>query len=170
LKTRKVSSVILLFLSVFLLSVYNAYADNNEIQTETDSIPATSPKFPYKQLIVPVALMTYGTIEVTLAPKSRLLNYTIGHEIINHQPEKFQVDDIAQYIPAASVYALNLFGVKGKHNFKDRTIILEMSTIFMATSVNAIKYIIKVERPYKSSRNSFLSGHTAVAFTGVKFL
>lgn len=168
LKIRKAINFILLFFSVFTLSTYSAYADNNP--TENDSIPTTSPKFPYKQLIAPAALMTLGTIEVTLAPKNRLLNYAIGHEVINHQPEKFQIDDITQYVPAASVYALNLAGIKGKHNFKDRTIILGMASIFTAASVNGIKYTAKVERPDKSARNSFPSGHTAIAFMGAEFL
>lgn len=168
LKIRKAINFILLFFSVFTLSTYSAYADNNP--TENDSIPTTSPKFPYKQLIAPAALMTLGTIEVTLAPKNRLLNYAIGHEVINHQPEKFQIDDITQYVPAASVYALNLVGVKGRHNFKDRTIILGLSTVFMAASVNGLKYTARVERPDKSAKNSFPSGHTAVAFMGAEFL
>lgn len=167
---RSASSCILLFLSVFLLSEQNVYGGNNNIQIETDSIPVTSSKFPYKQLIIPAALITYGTIEIALAPKNRLLNYGIGHEVINHQPEKFQIDDITQYVPAVSAYALNLFGVKGKHNFRDRTIILGMSTVFMAASVNTLKYTVKEERPDKSARNSFPSGHTAVAFMGAEFL
>jgi membrane-associated phospholipid phosphatase len=171
LKTRKVVKYSLLFLFVFFFSTYSVYADNKEnTETGNDSIPATSHKFPYKQLIAPAALMAYGAIEVTLAPKNRLLNYAIGHEVINHQPEKFQIDDITQYVPAASVYALNLFGIKGKNNFKDRTIILGMSSLFVAASVNGIKYTAKVERPDKSARNSFPSGHTAIAFMGAEFL
>jgi membrane-associated phospholipid phosphatase len=168
LKIRKAISFILLFFSVFALLTYSAYAGNNP--TENDSIPAISSKFSYKQLIIPATLMTYGVIEVTLAPKYRLLNYAIGHEVITHQPEKFQIDDIIQYVPAASVYALNLVGIKGKHNFKDRSIILGLSSVFMAVSVNGIKYTARVERPDKSANNSFPSGHTAIAFMGAEFL
>lgn len=40
----------------------------------------------------------------------------------------------------------------------------------MATSVNTIKYTAQVDRPDKSARNSFPSGHTAVAFMGAEFL
>ena len=171
LKIRKVTKYSLLFFSVFLVSTYYVYAGNKEnIESGNDSIPATSPKFSYKQLVVPVSLMTYGTIEVILAPKNRLLNYAIGHEVINHQPEKFQIDDISQYVPAASVYALNLVGIKGNNNFKDRTMILGISSLFVAASVNGIKYTAKVERPDKSARNSFPSGHTAIAFMGAEFL
>jgi membrane-associated phospholipid phosphatase len=90
--------------------------------------------------------------------------------VITHKPEKFQIDDITQYVPAASVYALNLAGIKGKHNFKDRTIILGMASLFTAISVNGLKYTARVERPDKSARNSFPSGHTAIAFMGAEFL
>jgi hypothetical protein len=170
LKTRKVIDFTSLFLLIFLIPANNAYTKNKECYTGKDSIQADLSKFSYKQLIVPVALMTYGTIEVTLAPKNRLLNYAIGHEVITHQPEKFQVDDITQYVPLTSVYALNLLGIKGKNNFKDRTIILGISSLFVAASVNSIKYTAGIERPDKSARNSFPSGHTAIAFMGAEFL
>lgn len=166
---KKMVSLLILCSSIF--SSYAANADNDDIiKIEADSISDKSSKFPYKQLIIPVTLMAYGAVETTLAPNKKLLNYAIGHEVITHQPEKFQIDDITQYVPAASVYALNLAGIKGKNNFKDRTIILGLSALFTAASVNSIKYTAKVERPDKSANNSFPSGHTAVAFMGAEFL
>jgi len=141
-----------------------------ENEEPADSITSIKSGFSYKQLILPATLMAYGAVEVMLAPKYRLLNYAIGHEVITHQPNKFTIDDITQYVPAASVYILNLTGIKGKHNFKDRTIILGLASLFTAASVNAIKYTAKVERPDKSAFNSFPSGHTAVAFMGAEFL
>lgn len=167
-------NIIISFITVFsfFLIPERALASIDEnFAVDSDSIVKSDEyTFSYKQLIVPGTLMLYGTIEATLAPKNRLLNYAIGHEVITHKPEKFQIDDITQYVPAASVYALNLAGVKGKHNFKDRTIILGMATLFMATSVNTIKYTARVDRPDKSNRNSFPSGHTAVAFMGAEFM
>ena len=168
LKLTKALCTIVLLLSV---SLPNAYTQtNNNTLSESDSIQVNDYKFSYKQLIIPASLMLYGTIEATLAPKNRLLNYAIGHEVITHKPEKFQIDDITQYVPAASVYALNLVGIKGKHNFKDRTIILGMASLFTAASVNGLKYTARVERPDKSAKNSFPSGHTAIAFMGAEFL
>ena len=158
-------------ISLFLIPE-KALAITDEIKsTNNDSIRASDEHtFSYKQLIIPGTLMLYGTIEATLAPKNRLLNYAIGHEVITHTPEKFQMDDITQYVPAASVYALNLVGIKGKHNFKDRTIILGMASLFTAVSVNGLKYTARIERPDKSAKNSFPSGHTAIAFMGAEFL
>jgi len=168
------SKVIISFITVitlFLIPV-KALAVTDEIESsDNDSIPVSDEHtFSYKQLIIPGSLMLYGAIEASLAPKNRLLNYAIGHEVITHKPERFQIDDITQYVPAASVYALNLVGIKGKHNFKDRTIILGMASLFTAASVNGLKYTLRVERPDKSARNSFPSGHTAIAFMGAEFL
>lgn len=126
-------------------------------------------KFSYKQLIIPSALIAYGVFE-TAIEHNYLLNRKVKHEVTEHVDSKLTIDDVSQYVPAGSVYALNLLGIKGKNNFKDRTFILGISTIFMATSVNVIKYSAKIERPDKSAKNSFPSGHTAVAFMGAEFL
>ena len=69
---------------------------------------------------------------------------------------------IFQYLPAAFVYGLNAMGIKGKHNFKDRTIILGTSYLLMSATVLSLKYTTKVERP-DGTANAFPSGHTATA-------
>ncbi len=70
----------------------------------------------------------------------------------------------------AAVYGLNLAGIKGKNNFRDRTMILATSYLIMGLTVESLKSITRVERPDGSSRNSFPSGHTATAFMGAEFL
>ena len=69
-----------------------------------------------------------------------------------------------------AVYGLNLCGVKGRHSFTDRTIILATAYALMGITVNTFKMTASVERPDGSSRNSFPSGHTATAFMGAEFL
>lgn len=68
------------------------------------------------------------------------------------------------------MYALNALGVQGKHNFKDRTIILGTAYVIMGATVNTIKHTTNELRPDGSSNNSFPSGHTATAFMGAEFL
>ena len=63
-----------------------------------------------------------------------------------------------------------MVGIKGKHNFKERTIILGTSYLIMSASVLSLKSITKVERPDGSAFNSFPSGHTATAFASAEFL
>ncbi len=83
---------------------------------------------------------------------------------------KTHIDDYLQYAPMVSVYGLNLCGVKGKHDFLDRTILLAMSYATMGIIVNTMKPIFKEKRPDSGARNSFPSGHTATAFMGAEFL
>lgn len=93
-------------------------------------------------------------------------NYTVHNRPQKHVNNKTVIDNMLQYVPAVSVYALNLVGIKGKNNFRDRTITLGLTCAFTAISVNGLKYLTKVERPDGSRKNSFPSGHTAVAFMG----
>tara|TARA_R110000868_G_scaffold20381_3_gene86310 strand:+ start:290 stop:1039 length:750 start_codon:yes stop_codon:yes gene_type:complete len=127
------------------------------------------PRFKYQSLIIPTALISYGFIGVE-SDGLKFFNTQIREEVKEHIDNKFTIDDISQYTPFASVYALNMLGVKGKNNFKDRTIILGTAYIIMGTTVNSLKKITRVERPDGSSRNSFPSGHTATAFMGAEFL
>lgn len=115
-------------------------------------------------------MIAYGTVETFLAGKVKLINYGAKHEVTNHVRSQFRIDDVSQYVPTIGVYLLNLAGVKGKNNFKDRTIILGISGLLVGTSVNLLKYTTKIERPDKSTRNSFPSGHAAIAFMGAEFL
>lgn len=164
--------IFLVFISRFAFAQQVADSINQYVN---DSIKANSfdtskeLKFSYKQLIIPSALIGYGVI--TLNNNSlKSLNLEIREEVNEHIDEKFTIDDISQYVPAVSVYALNAFGVKGKHNFKDRTIILGTAYVIMSGTVFGLKKWTKVERPDGSSNNSFPSGHTANAFMGAEFL
>ena len=171
---KKVAYIVLLSSILCTCSSEPIRAGNDKvIQSDSlrgDTIPVSHAGFPYKQLILPSALIVYGTVETVLAGKVKLINYGAKHEVTNHVKSKFRIDDITQYVPAASVYLLNLSGVKGKHNFKDRTIILGISGLLVGTSVNLLKYTTKVRRPDGSTRNSFPSGHAAIAFMGAEFL
>jgi membrane-associated phospholipid phosphatase len=79
-------------------------------------------------------------------------------------------DDYLQYVPAATVFALNAAGVKGKHSLGRATVSYGFSAIIMASLVNAVKYTAKVERPDGSTKNSYPSGHTANSFMNATFL
>ncbi|KAA6322232.1 hypothetical protein EZS27_028204 [termite gut metagenome] len=125
-------------------------------------------KISYKELIVPSALIVYGITETILADKYQLLNYKFAQGMANHG--KIAIDDITRYVPAISVYALNIAGIQGRHNLLDRTMILGLSGLFTGTITNTLKYTFEVERPDKSAMNSFPSGHTAIAFMGAEFL
>lgn len=128
-----------------------------------------SHKFKFKQLIIPTILIGYGVIGIE-SDGLKFINSGIKEEVNENIDEKITIDDFSQYAPAASVYALNAFGIQGKHNFKDRTIILGTSYLLMSATVLSLKSITKVERPDGSGFNSFPSGHTATAFASAEFL
>lgn len=128
-----------------------------------------TPKFKVKSLILPSALIVYGVVGLE-SDNLKLFNSIIKNEVEEDIDQKFSIDDFSQYTPAFSVYAINLFGVKGKNNFKDRSIILATSYLLVGSSVYTLKNTTKIERPDHSAFNSFPSGHTANAFSGAEFL
>ena len=142
----------------------NTISDTIAVQ---DTVPNL--KFNYKQLIIPGVLLGYGFIGLE-SDQLKSYNSEIKEEVNEDIDHKVSIDDFSQWAPAASVYALNAFGVKGKNNLKDRSIILASSYLMMSASVFALKNITKIERPDGSSNNSFPSGHTATAFAGAEFM
>nr|WP_321453870.1 phosphatase PAP2 family protein [uncultured Carboxylicivirga sp.] len=152
----------LLLLSIYILDC--------TAQTQVDTL-STNQALPFKiqSLIIPVSLISYGVIGNDNGALEGVNNH-VKEEVKEHIDDKFTIDDISQHLPYLSVYALNLAGIKGKHNFRDRTVILATSYLFMAAMVNTLKYTTKIERPDGSSKNSFPSGHTATAFMGAEFL
>ena len=132
-----------------------------------DSIAST--KITFKHLIIPSALIAYGAIGIknhTL----QTLNTEIKEEVNENIDHKITIDNFSQFAPAAAVYGLNAIGIKGKNNFKDRSLILATSYMLVAATTIPLKTITHVQRPDGSSFNSFPSGHTATAFASAEFL
>ncbi|MFW5707278.1 MAG: phosphatase PAP2 family protein [Bacteroidota bacterium] len=106
---------------------------------------------------------------LTLHLKSSLFTDEITTSGEDSSP-RFTIDDLLQYTPAAAVYALNLAGIRGKHRFVDRTLLLAGSYVLMGSTVYSLKRITHVQRPDGTTFDSFPSGHTAIAFMGAEFL
>lgn len=137
---------------------------------ETDSLRFNKGvKFKPKALIIPVTLIGFGLIGLE-SHTIKSVNSGTKSELAEHIDEKASLDDFSQYSPFVSVYVLNVAGIEGKHNFKDRTIILGTAYILMGATVNIIKNSSNEVRPDGTSNNSFPSGHTATAFMGAEFL
>lgn len=164
-------TILFLFLSINTLNAQAQKISEQEKQIVTDTIQKKDDthNFKFKQLIIPTVLIGYGVVGIE-SDQLKLFNTEIKEEINEDIDEKITIDDFSQYVPAVSVYGLNALGIKGKHNLKDRTIILGTSYLLMSASVLSLKSITKVERPDGSGFNSFPSGHTATAFAGAEFL
>jgi PAP2 superfamily len=123
-----------------------------------------------KALIIPASLITYGILAQGNNGLKELDKSTQSSITTNHIGYKTKVDNYLQFVPAISVFALNAFGVKGKNNLRDRTMIYALSTIISTSIVTPLKHVTNVTRPDGSSNNSFPSGHTATAFANAEFL
>src|SRR6478609_2252561 len=163
------------FIFIMLLPIWSSLFAQTAVKVNfQDSIPTDSStvkqlKFNVKQLILPATLIGFGVIGIN-SDQLKDLNSEISEEVVEHIDKQITIDDFTQYVPAAAVYGLGAFGVKGKNNFKDKSIILATSFLLMTATVTGLKSITKVERPDMSSNNSFPSGHTATAFMGAEFL
>ena len=147
-------------------------AQENKVVNDTvkvNDFSATKYRFNVKQVIIPSALIAYGVIGLH-SDDIKKLNTDIRTKVLENEHKERRVDDVTRFVPMLSVYALNLVGVEGEHNFGDRTIILTTSLLVTFTSVRSIKKITNVQRPDITSYNSFPSGHTSTVFAGAEFL
>lgn len=123
----------------------------------------------YSKFIIPTALISYGII--TRKSKSlQQLDHSTHNEVSEHLKVPIHIDDYSQFAPAVAIYGLDFMGIKAKHNFRDRTIIMATSYLVMGATVQTMKNTIPVLRPDGSNDKSFPSGHTATAFVGAHIL
>lgn len=128
-------------------------------------------QFKVAPFIIPVALAGYGFAAVYDHGALRQLDVSTKDELQEDHPLfAAHVDDYLQFAPAAAVYALNLSGVKGKHNLFDATMLYVTSAAIMGGSVHFTKTWVGRERPNHNGFDSFPSGHTSSAFMAAEFL
>ena len=118
---------------------------------------------------VPSALITYGII-TRFTPQLQKFDHNIDTEINQIIHRKYKFDDYIQYAPYVAVFGLDLCGVRAKHSFVERTLVVGTSVLIMGTSVIVTKQLTKIQRPDNSNYHSFPSGHTATAFLGAHIL
>jgi hypothetical protein len=160
---------------IFLIMMLTSFVSLAQTLDKTDTIVSLKVEnkkqiqFNAKQLIIPTVLIGYGIIGIG-SDQLEAFNFEIREEVKENIDRKFSIDDFSQYMPAATIYGLEAFGIKGKNTIRDKTIILATSYLIMGLTVNSLKRITKVERPDGSGFNSFPSGHTATAFMGAELL
>jgi membrane-associated phospholipid phosphatase len=79
-------------------------------------------------------------------------------------------DNYLQFAPIVAVYGLNMAGVKGKNDFRNRTALLLKSELLVAAITFPLKKLTAEPRPDTGTPNSFPSGHTAQAFAAATFM
>jgi membrane-associated phospholipid phosphatase len=164
---------LLIVLSVTFLSYATINAqDTLSVSHGIDSsrvIQDTKDQFAYKKLIVPAVFISYGVAGLSVKSLKQL-NESTRFEISEHRPDHIRLDNYTQFAPAAFVYGLNAFGIRGKHNLRDRSIIYGTSLLITSAITFPVKHLVKEERPDQSDPLSFPSGHTAAAFASAQFM
>lgn len=126
-------------------------------------------KFNGKQLIVPGALITVGSIGLTNFWKKHV-NEPLKDDLQKNGHHKLSFDNYLEFVPAIAGYGMNLFGFKGIHNVADATIIYATTYLLVAATLIPLKYSIDSPRPNLKNNHSFPSGHTTIAFAGAELL
>lgn len=116
------------------------------------------------------AEVTYGFVALNTNALRRVDDYI--HKRINRDNHSFYTtaDDYLRYVPALAVYGLDLFGVEGKHNFRDKTTVLLIAGAVNSGVITALKASSNRMRPNRLNDYSFPSGHAATAFASAEFL
>ncbi len=163
-------------MALVLLSCCKVYAQDTLSSTsatlqDSTLTPASDDTYTLgcKRLIVPSILIGYGVVSLG-DDALRRLNFSVREEVEEHHPRHIRLDNYTQYAPVVMVYGLNAAGIKGKHNFRDRTIIYATSQLITAAFVKPLKHITKEQRPDNSDFRSFPSGHTVTAFSSAQFM
>lgn len=157
------------------ITALQAMADTTVITTSCNVIPAESRpadrqyKFKPTQLIIPALLIGVGTTGL-VSDWMKYQNREIRDELQENIDRHITIDNFTQLAPTAAMYALRLCGVHGRHGYGGMTVLAGTSAALMGVTVLVLKNATRVERPDGSARNSFPSGHTAMAFMGAELL
>ena len=132
--------------------------------------PACYQKFDANKFIVPGFMIAYGFASLHVDMFTDISEGVQEDVWQDHPHNLTTLDNYLQYAPAAAVYALNIAGIKGEHNFVDRSMIFLISNVIMEGFVASLKNWTHELRPNGDGYQSFPSGHTAEAFVGATFL
>jgi membrane-associated phospholipid phosphatase len=136
-----------------------------QIKSPIVQVPVT-----LKSLILPGVLFAYGAVTLNnggLRGANEQARDWIWDG--NHYASPY-LEDYMLLVPAAAVYGMNIFGLKGQNNLIDRSVIYGMSNLIANGIIFGLKGVGIETRPDTTDNHSFPSGHTAEAFVSAEFL
>ncbi len=123
-----------------------------------------------KPFIIPAVFIGYGIIAKSDNTLNRFDRYVQHHIHTNNLNPSEIPEDVLRYVPAVTVYGLNLAGLKGTNRLVDASGIFLLSNVIMGVSVRTTKQLTQHNRPDGSDNHSFPSGHSGSAFASAEFL
>ena len=123
----------------------------------------------YQQLAFPTALVLYGsTISQTQGLPNDLIVRTYRNE---HFPTfKTKIDDYLVFAPVAIAGIAKLSHAPSQSNTLQMAGLYAASVLVSNVVIQPMKYGFKRLRPDNSTKNSFPSGHTTMAFVGAEMV
>jgi membrane-associated phospholipid phosphatase len=146
-----------------ILFILLLFVASQPISAQADSIQKSA----IKDYIVPVAFVAYGTLAIS---NKNIKSFDLDVQKTLRSDNPTTKDNYLPYIPALSIYALKLSGIKSKSSYVDYTMKASLAYIINTGIVHTLKNTTNVLRPDGSSYNSFPSGHTSNAFVGAELL
>ena len=169
-------NILTLILIIFAVNQLFAQNDSAKVQQNiyNDTIRYQNKKNSSKlntalSFAIPSALITYGII-TRFSSTLQSFDHNIAGKVQANVSRRYSFDDYIQFLPYVAVYGLDLCGVKAKHTFVERTLVVGTSALIMGTTVILTKNLTHIQRPDQSDFQSFPSGHTATAFMGADIL
>lgn len=142
-------------MSFFFVKAQDSLAINGIVSEKAQK------KFPYKKLILPAGLMAAGAVLKIPAIENNLQK---NSKHIFGENFKSRVDDYIQYAPVVMMFSGRLFGFQSIHNNKQIAVNTAISSVIVGSLTLVGKRGFSDMRPDLSARNSYPSGHAAVAF------
>ncbi len=170
---KPISTRIILPAVVFLFLLASSPCCSQYYPTDSvNYIPSKAQKWDTfkKSLWAPAAMIGVGTLVLSANDDWRTDEGVQDFRNRLFPDFRTRVDDYLIVAPVAAVYGMNAFGLKGKHNFYDRTAILLKAELMGLAIVAPVKMLSDRQRPNGTTYDSFPSGHTAKAFISATFM
>ena len=135
--------------------------------------PIVSQPLSVRSVLLPSAMILYGAFTINSKGLKKIneeVRAAVWEDRANGAGRTIKLDNYTLLAPAAAVYGLNLAGIRGRHNFVDRSMVYAMSNLIGSGITSSVKRMTGVMRPDSSNRLSFPSGHTSKAFIAAEFM
>lgn len=167
---RKIALILSCFPLVINTPEVRSQALSDSLQTlpAADSIRKVSKDG--ASYIVPASLLAYGWLKPVIPGIERLDDRVYDRIRERHPGFSTSLDSYLQWAPSASIYAMDLAGVKTRHGFRDH-LLIDAGSILVAGGLGyAMRRIGRNFDVYNKGDSEFPSGHTTNAFRGAEIV